>query len=370
VRRTLEVIFRHPLQLLTLIVLLPIVGVAVPYFTVPHTYQSTASVWALQRYFVIGATGPESDLTATPAQTQTIALTELLQTNNFVLSVVKGIDLAPTLGLSDSVMNDPQQLQEAFFNEISKRVAVTSSAYNLFSISYTNPNPRIAQQIVESVITNFGRQSLGLSVAEGQNLLGTYQVQLATAQKDLDNAIAAETQYNLAHPGLPSDKLISDPQLAVLDAQRVQAQATEQIIQNIINTIHQSINTQGLDSNTLFQVIDAPQLPDRPASRTKDYLVGGGVGLAVALLACVMYLVIAVRRDRGIYSPKELQDLVAFPVIMQLPNLTPETASLLTTNTMRGQALLTEGKSSTTNTMRGQALLTEGKSSANGHIAR
>ena len=346
-RRTLEAIFRHPLQLLALIVLLPIIGVAVVYFVIPRTYQSTASVWALQRYFVIGSTGPESDLLSTPAQTQATALTELLQTRSFVDSVVKGINLAPTLNLGADVLNNPQQLEETLFNEVSKHVVVTPSAYNLFEISYANRDPRIAQQIVASVINNYGTQSLALSVAEGQNLLNNYQTQLASAQNELKNAVTAETEYVHTHPNLTPIQLSSDPQYAILDAQRIQVQTKAQNLQNTINTIQQSISTQGTQASTLYQIIDAPQMPYLPVSRTKNYLIGGGIGLVVALLACTLYLVIVVRRDRGVYSASDLQDFVAYPVIMQLPNLTPAAVSLLTTNKLQDQILLAERKSST-----------------------
>ena len=145
-KRTLEAIFRHPFQLLLMIVLLPVVGVAVAYVMVPRTYQSSASLWALQRYFVIGSTGPESDLLSTPAQTQATALTELLQTRSFVDSVVKGIDLAPTLSLGSAVMNNPQLLEDSLYTEISKHTVITPSAYDLFEISYVNRNPYVAQQ--------------------------------------------------------------------------------------------------------------------------------------------------------------------------------------------------------------------------------
>jgi uncharacterized protein involved in exopolysaccharide biosynthesis len=346
-RRTLEAIFRHPLQLLALIVLLPIIGVAVVYFVIPRTYQSTASVWALQRYFVIGSTGPESDLLSTPAQTQANALTELLQTRSFVDSVLTGIDLAPTLNLGADVLNNPQQLEETLFSEVSKHVVVTPSAYNLFEISYANHNPKIAQQIVASIITNYGTQSLALSVAEGKNLLANYQTQLANAQDELTKAVTAETQFAHTYPNLTQTQLANDPQYAFLDTQRLQAQVKAQNLQNTINTIQQAINTQGTQAGTLFQVIDAPQVPYLPVSRTKNYLIGGGMGLAVALLACVLYLVIVVRRDRGVYSASDLQDFVAFPVILQVPNLTPATVSLLTTNKMQDQVLLAERKSST-----------------------
>jgi uncharacterized protein involved in exopolysaccharide biosynthesis len=336
VRRTLEAVFRHPLQLLLLIALLPIVGVAVAYLMVPRTYQSTASLWALQRYFVIGSTGPESNLLATPAQTQTTALTELLQTHAFVDSVVKGIDLAPTLDLNSSVMNNPQQLEETLFTEISKHVVITPSAYDLFVISYINRNAHVAQQVVASVIAHYGTQGLQLSLIEGQSLLDSYQTQFANAQKNLNDAVTAETQYAHAHPNLTQAQLAVDPQYALLDNQRIQAQLAEQNLHNTINTIQQTIDTQGKQSGTLFQVIDAPQAPFMPVSRSKDYLIGAGVGLVVALLACVTYLVTVVRRDHGVYSADDLQDLVAFPIILLVPNLTPQAVSQLTTTKVHG----------------------------------
>jgi len=345
VKRTLEAIFRHPLQLLLLIVLLPIVGIAVAYLIVPRTYQSTASLWALQRYFVIGSTGPESDLLSTPAQTQTTALTELLQTRSFVDSVVKGIDLAATLNLGSTVMNNPQLLEESLYNEISKHTVITPSAYDLFEISYVNRNPYVAQQIVNSIIANYGTQGLGLSIAEGRNLLGSYQTQLADAQKSLNDAVTAETAYARAHPNLSQAQLANDPQYTLLDSQRQQAQSTVQNLHNTINTIQQAINTQGTQSGTLFQVVDAPQLPYQPVSRTKNYLIGGGTGLVVALLACVIYLVIVVRRDRGVYWAEDLQELVAYPIIMQVPNLTSNAISLLSATKIHSQAILVERKS-------------------------
>jgi hypothetical protein len=351
VRRTLEVFFRHPLALLLLLVALPIIGVAIAYIQIPRTYQSTASLWALQRYYVIGATGPETDLTSTPAQTQATALSELLQTHEFTQAVAQGIPLAPTLGLSSDA--NPQQIEEAIVSNLSAHVTATPVAYNLFEISYTSSNPKVAQQVVQSVIATFGAQSLILSKIEGQNLIASYQTELAGAQKDLNNAVAAETQYIHTHSNLTIVQLANDPEYSLLDSQRLQAQSNEQNIEGTINGIKQAINTQGTGVNALFQVIDAPQSPDRPLSRTKDYLVAGGAGLAIALLGWVIYLVIAVRRDRGIYSAHDLEQLVAFPIIMQLPTLTPATVSLATTDAMPGWALLTGGKSN-----------------ANGHSAR
>jgi capsular polysaccharide biosynthesis protein len=258
VRRTLEAIFRHPLQLLILIVVLPIIGVGFAYFGTVKTYQSTASLWALRSYGIMNSTASGNAPASTLASTQATALTELLQTRAFALSVVKGIDLAPTLGLSSSVMADPQQLQDALFNEISKKVLVTAQGTNnLFQISYTNRNPTVTQQVVQSVISNYGSQSLKLS--------------------------------------------------------------------------------QDNSSQALYEIIDAPQIPTRPLSSSQKYLIGGGIGLGVALLASIIYLVILVRRDDAIYSAEDLQNVIDFPVVMQLPNLTPTAVSLFAISTIEDQ---------------------------------
>lgn len=349
-RRNLEAIFRYPIQLLILLIVLPIAGVAVVYFMVPRSYQATASLWAFHRYEIIGAAGPVSDITSTPAQSQATALDELLQTHVFVDSVVKGIALAPTLNLDTTTTNDPQQLENALFNEISKHVVTAPQAYNLFEVSYTNPDPQIARQIVASVISQFGAQSVGLSVVEGQNLIGSYQAQLASAQTAEDTAAKAEAQYSSTHPNskLTSDPVLvtNDPQLASLDAARLQAQKTVQNIQETINTIQESIGAQGTNATTLFQVLDPPQAPDKPVSRLKSYLVGGGAGLAVALLGSIIFLVILVRRNHTIYSEVELQQVLPSPVVMQLPKLSTTTILLLTPSTTKARVGLIEGRSS------------------------
>ncbi|MGH2496073.1 MAG: hypothetical protein ACRDIV_15370 [Ktedonobacteraceae bacterium] len=356
-RRTLEAVFRYPIQIVILLIVLPVTGVALIYFMVPRAYQATGSLWALHHYAVIGLTQAESDFASTPAQTQATALNELLQTHVFVDAVVKGVDLAPTLKLGPSITHDPQQLENALFNDISKNAVATSQGYNLFEVSYINPNPQMARQIVASVIAQFGVQSLELSAAEGQTLLASYQTQLASAQKDLNTAANAEASYTTAHPKsrLSSDPQLvtNDPQLASLDAARLQVQKTVQNIQDTISTIQQLIGTQGTTVSSLFQVLDPPQTPDRPVSRTKSYLVGGGVGLAITLLASVFFLVILVRRDRTIYSPGELQHIAALPVVMQLPHLSSATVLLLTQSPNQGRVALIESKSS-----------------SNGHISR
>jgi capsular polysaccharide biosynthesis protein len=327
-RRVLEMLFRHTLLILSLIVLLPIIGVAVVYFIVPRTYQSTASLWAWHRYEVISPTGPESDLESTPAQTQATELIQLLETKKFDLAVVNGINLAPTLNLSSSVLNDPEQLDDALFTELAKNVIVTPEAYQLYTISYTNRNPYIAQQIVSAVIQNFGMQSTALSVTVGRSLLTNYQQQLVQAQQQLKQDLALEIQYAASHS---PDQLGTDPQYQQLSAVVTQDTNIVQNIQSTINTIEESMAANS-NVSSLYQIQDQPQVPQQALSRTTKFLIGGGIGLGIALLTDIVYLIILVRRDRSIYSIADLQNIVNLPVLMQLPTLAPTSVSLLTTS--------------------------------------
>ncbi|HLI05179.1 MAG TPA: hypothetical protein VKV40_01270 [Ktedonobacteraceae bacterium] len=323
--RTLEVIFRRPLSLLALLILLPVVGVAVAYM-LPRSYESSASLWALQRYVIIGATGPETDLTSTPAETQATALTELLQARSFALAVANATSLPSTL--DPSVQADPQERDDALYTEISTKVKVSGNGYNLFVITYDNKNPVIAQQVVAAVIKNYGEQSQGFTIVEGQLLLESYQTQLVKAKQDATAATNAEAKYIAQHPQESQAELVNDPQYAFLHAQTQQAQATLQNIQTEIATVNQEISTAG-NGQSLFKILDAPIVPQKPLSRVKTLLFGGGIGLGVALAACVLYILIAIRRDRTVYTANELRNVAPLPVVLQLPLLRPTATSLL-----------------------------------------
>jgi hypothetical protein len=317
------------MRLISLLILPLLVSLAIAYFLIPRTYQSTAALWAPHRYEIIGATGPESDLQATPAQTQAAALSELLQTRSFALAVANETGNDLTQNLPTNVKADPQRLDDALFNEISKNVVVTPEGYNLYEISYINRNPKVAQHVIEAVMKNFASQSKIFSVIEGQHILDGYQTALIKAQSDADSAAAAEAQYIRAHPSLSLQQLANDPQYVLLHSATQQAQGTVQGIRENIAALNQTISAQGTSDDSLFRVIDNPISPSQPVSRMKQYLFAAGIGLGVGLLACILYIILLLRRERGVYTALNLQKVTNLPVVMQLPHLAPSTVTQL-----------------------------------------
>jgi hypothetical protein len=281
-------------------------------------YQSTASLWALHRYIIIGATGPESNLQATPADTQSTALMELLQSRSFTNQIAKATNVVSTLHLSPAILADPQRLEEALLTELSRQVRPTSGGYNLYAISYANSDPLMAQRVVKATIDTFAAQSQSFSLVEAGRFLDYYKEELAQAQAELRRATAAELAYMAAHPHLNQAGLAADPTYASLQARAQQAQATVGSVQSNIGTVNDEMAAQG--SRGMFQVLDPP-LPGIAASRTSKYLVGGGIGLGLALLACAAYLMVLVRRDTAVYSARELQQATGYPVLAELPAL-------------------------------------------------
>jgi hypothetical protein len=316
--RTLEAIFRHPIQLFLMLIFPIVVSFGIAVFLIPRSYQSSATLWALRRYEIIGATGPETDLLSTPAQTQVTALTELLQSRAFDLAVAKSTNLQSTLKLSNAELSDPQLLDAALISEVSQHVIVTVRGYNSYEVSYTNPNAHVAYQTIASVIQEFKLQGEGFSVVEGQRLLQGYQTQLVQAKSNADADAKAESQYLAGHPGATPT---TDPQYGLLDAKRLQSQSTLQSLQSTIATLNQEIATQSAGDDTFFKTLDPPIQPDAAVSRSKTLLTAGGMGAGIGLAACIFYIVVLVRRDRAIYSTLALQKVTAYPILMQLPQL-------------------------------------------------
>lgn len=332
-RRILEVIFRRPIQLLIVIALLPLIGVATAYLVVPRSYQATASLWALRHYEIIGDTDQTfvPNPPPTPAESQATALSELLLTRDFALSVANTANLASTL--DPSVRAVPVLRDTAMVQDISSHVQVWTKTNNLFQITYANRNPQVAQQVVAAVVQYFGRRSIAFSQFQGQQLLQNYQVQLVAAKQAAAAAAAEETQYLSAHPKIAKDILIAgityaeliNPNYALLQVQIEQAQSSMQAIQNQIAITQLQISALGSSADNLFEVIDAPLVASRPQSRSMDYLIAGGMGLVIALLACTLYIIILVRGDRTLYTTIEIERVTTYPVVMQFPRLSPKT---------------------------------------------
>lgn len=334
--KVIEIFFRNKVKLLALL-LVPILVSGVIIFLLPRSYQATARLWAIQRYTIIGATGLESNLQATAAMTQATALTELLQTQSFDLAVARDTDLAKHINVPAS---DTQALQDALFTEISTHVEVTAGGDNLFVITYSNTDPVLAEQVVQAVVAHYGVVSSSHATEEGQQLLKSYQELLPSAQDKANKAAQAVAQYLQANH-LTATAAQSDPEYKVLNEQANQASAAVTSILSAISQMNQQLAAVNTGAEGLFRVMDAPTVPSRPESRTKSIMLGGGAGLAIGLLASIIYLLILVRLDQSMYSSADMLAITDHPVLVQIPRLPRRSANWITST--NGNLLPEEG---------------------------
>jgi uncharacterized protein involved in exopolysaccharide biosynthesis len=331
--KAIEILFRIRLRLLALLFLPILVGTAIV-MTLPRQYRASAALWALHRYEILGATGPESDLNSSPGTTQATALTELLQARSFALAVAYDTDLPQQIASSSA---DTQSLQDALYAEVSGHVVVTAVGYNLFDITYANTNPQIAEQVVQQVVSHYGIESASQSTAEGEQLLISYQAQLNDAQKLAGSATKTATAYLQDHQLTPVTAQV-DPEYQLLSAQADQARAALANVQTNINTINQELATLSTGSAGLYTTLDPPTVPIRPESRTKTFLLGGGIGLALGLLVGITYLLILMRLDQSVYSPVDMPVITSYPVLIQVPRFPHQRVAL--GNLVQGEGTL------------------------------
>lgn len=336
-KRTFEAIFHRFILLMILIILLPLLSLVVAYF-LPRSYQTTARFWAwhtLQSVSVASQNpstaqqeiDPQTDVPITPAQSQANTLSQFLQTYDFDLTITKGTAIASTLGLDTSTLANPQRRDEAIVQDISHHVQVAAQGHNLVSVSYTNHNPAVSQQVVKAVLLHYASQYQSFILTEGQKLLDGYQKQLTVALLEANKAATADAHYRLTHPGLNSDALLADSQYQSLHNQVQIMQAYVTSLQSTIANLNQTIS-QNAASDTLFKTLDAPAT--QPVSRTISFLIAGAIGLGTALLACIVYIFFVVRRDRAVvYTAFDLQKVISFPVVTQLPHLSPQVVPVL-----------------------------------------
>lgn len=316
-QRVLETIFSRWIQLIVLIVV-PF-AIAMGYVLLqPRQYEATATIWALRRYEVIGATGAESDLNATAAETQATAITEILQTKAFTLAIAHEANLAGTY--SPSARSNVDQLNNAMFDDISTHVSATAVGANVVSITYDNKNAKVAQAVVQATIDQYGISAAEFATGESKQLLLIYEQQLAQAQDASNRANNAASNYLRDHPTATTAK---DPEYSVLANNATNAISTVNQIQGQIDTINSTLGTIGAGSNTLFMVVDKAAAGANPVSRSKVMIEGAAIGASVGLLAAIIFVVVMMRRDRSIYSVADLQKLTETPILLQIPQMPP-----------------------------------------------
>lgn len=321
--RYIETFFRFKWVFLFLLVLVPTLGVGYALDQQQKLYQAVGTVWTDKPAYLDTATTWNQYIS--PAQNQAGNVSEFLQSNTFALDVLKQTDLRS--GLSSPLT------AQATLATFRKQVSVAAVGTHLLAISYSDTDPKVAQQVVQVVITTFNAEVLSTSNSQGSVTLAFYQQKLSDAKLKVANATAALGTYLNAHPELQQvttnqnvSQLIASanfeaqhPELVKLIQNQSTASKDEQDLQTKVDQIQFTQSSQTVGTEQSFRIMDAPALPDKPISNRKKLALQIGIALLAAVGFVVGGVVLLTILDSTIRSANEAAQRLHLPVFAAVP---------------------------------------------------
>lgn len=285
--RYFETFFRFKWPFLLLLVSIPILGAGFAIKQQQVLYQATGTVWTDKPAFLSTAT--TWDQYISPAQNQADNVNEYLQSNSFALDVLRQTDLRAHL-------TSPSQTQTTL-TDFRKQVSVTAVGSHLLAIRYSNESPKIAQQVVQVIISTFNKEVLSTSTSQSSATLAFYQKQLGDATVKTAEATAALGAYLNAHPDIQKGTAKQDvsqlvasanfaaqhPELVKLIQGQDAATKAEQQLQSQVDQIRFTQSSQTVGTEQSFRVMDPPTVPSKPASNKRKIALELGIAVLIAV---------------------------------------------------------------------------------------
>jgi uncharacterized protein involved in exopolysaccharide biosynthesis len=260
-------------------------------FKQPRQYVSTATLWADSPVpndsTILSAPNPA------PASAEAGVLSELLQTHQFLDSVLK---------------RDPSA--EFLVGHV-KDISLETPGPQVLSVSVTSKSPALASNANQAVIDEFLAEVKSNTGLRGLALQNYYKQQLDTASNALATAQEELGQYLRAHPA--SSGSTNDPVAT-------QLAGTVAAAQQQYATARSNYDSAGLGLSTgaslsELHVIDKPQIPTAPKSMKKKLLFAGVGGLLGGLVLSLSLLAILVTIRPAPLAPSDIEETLGLRVV-------------------------------------------------------
>ena len=311
VSKYVEILFRHRLRFLILLVVLPAELAFACIFLFPHQ-TAASSLWVDTPTFinVPGATiGWNTYLT--PAQNTVDSLNQLRSTDSFVSALGVKLDAKTTFRDADE--------RDSVLGSVTSDMAVTAPGSHLVVITYTCPHEPICTNVLSATEDLYRESVTAQQSAQINVAIKFYTEQLAESQDKLNSDQKALTDYLSAHPGLtladaalypPFDKLVK-----AVQSDQAQVAAFQAKLDNV------KLSAAALTelNKTVLQVVDKPHVVGGRFSALpkKQMVVAGVAALAIGFAV----LVLMAWSDRSSREPSELENILKLPVVVTIPDL-------------------------------------------------
>jgi capsular polysaccharide biosynthesis protein len=304
-RRFVAAFFRHPFLLILPAIIIPLIVVFVVR-SLASSYTSSATV-----YVVKAAVNTGDNPFSTPAQNLNAGLAEAIKSQqSFVLKIANQTDMPKTYPKGTAGVDG------LMVARIRAGMTITTTGTHYIVITYNDPDPRIAAQVVNAVLPAYIAQSIEFAQQNADNLIAEYRSQLADAQNQYITDSNQYKDYIQQHPDVNPD---TDPSLAQLqaavksDLNNIQTYNTK--IQNLTN------NTDILSNVPSYSVTDPGLVPTAPTVKTKTTITAMIGGVALGLGTSLGLIGLLALWDRRIHSRDDLEEAVDLQVLEVVPNL-------------------------------------------------
>jgi hypothetical protein len=307
----IEILFRHRLRFLILLVVLPAELAVASVVMFPHV-TAESSLWVdTPSYFGISPAATGWNQYLTPAQNTADSLNQLRSTGAFLKILGEDLDAGQTF-------NDAGE-RSAVLGTVTTDLRVAPTGSHLVILTYVCPRRPICVNVLAST-TQIYRDWLAVKQQEQAKVaIDFYTGQLAQAQDALQADQAALNKYLAANPGLkPADAALIpefDQLVRNLDQDRLEVTALKQKLDGLKLT-----NAAAAEIvSTVFNVVDQPHV----VGGTLSSLPRKQIAIAdIACLAIALAVLIGMAwTDRNVWDAKELQKRLRIPVVATVPDL-------------------------------------------------
>jgi hypothetical protein len=307
-----EILFRHRIRFVALLLLPIALGIAVGVYFV--SYRAAATL-RIEDPSAFGTTFVPLGWSAnqTPAQNLADSVTQVIKTQAFSQSLSDRLS-------STKAVTSPAELQQAVAS-IGTNLKVSASGSHLVTITFACHHAAVCLPVVSNTIDIFRDQLVNTEQAKADASSAFWSAQLKEAQANLATAQAALQSFASANPGVPMDANSSDPQVVQLVDGVAQWRA--KVVESE-NNVSQA-KYLGTASARLLQV--GTTVAD-PAHMTSSKYYGDGTSLLPAALAALAgltvfaaYVFLMAWVDRTVGDPKTLEQRLGVPVVATIPSL-------------------------------------------------
>jgi uncharacterized protein involved in exopolysaccharide biosynthesis len=316
--RLLETFYRHRwLYITPLIVMVIATGV---YFTVmkrDYLSQGTLLVNGQSLLASLSSlTNSNSNVWVTPAQSTASEINELIRTDAFIRAIVQQTDL------EDEMTKSPKEVNQLFV-DLRTNFSITTIGDNQTLIAAANDDPKIAYQLVDSLINNYIQWKIKSKKTESQTALTFFSNLIDQYNKDVQTASTNLRTYLLQHPEPTRGERPYVEQFEI-DNLTEEVKLAQTRYNNALDKEENaklSLEQVETDAAQTYVIVDAPEIPTQPETSLTKVGLNLSVFIVAGLLLSIGLLFVSYLLDKTIRFPLDVGVYLGdLPVLAVIPD--------------------------------------------------